>query len=123
MHPCQEGKSGPTGQRHLQGVPVTGAPEDTYLRPQDTYPHHRIPTPPLSGGIRGTRLKRPSCTVPATSFIDLPSGGVGRQGPFFGVFAGRPRFPQIFWTIAGAAPRVCIRERVCSWVGTSINSY
>ena len=35
-----QGKSGPTGQRHLQGMPVPGAPEDTYLRSQDTYPHH-----------------------------------------------------------------------------------
>ena len=55
-----QGKSGPTGQRHLQGMPVPGAPEDTYLRSQDTYPHHRIPTPPLSGGIRG--MGQPPCT-------------------------------------------------------------
>ena len=26
-----QGKSGPTGQRHLQGEPVPGAPKDTYL--------------------------------------------------------------------------------------------
>ena len=45
--------------------------------------------------------------MPATSFSDLPSGGVGRQGPFFGVFAGRPCFPPIFWTIAGL-PRVSV---------------
>ena len=55
-----QGKSDPTGRRHLQGMPVPGAPEDTYLRPQDTYPHHRIPTPPLSGGIRG--MGQPPCT-------------------------------------------------------------
>ena len=53
-----QGKSGPTGQRHLQGMPVPGAPEDTYLRPQDTYPHHRIPTPPSPGvsGAWGSHL-------------------------------------------------------------------
>ena len=43
-----QGKSDPTGQRHLQGVPVPGAPEDTYLRSQDTYPHH-TPSPGVSG--------------------------------------------------------------------------
>ena len=47
------GKSDPTGQRHLQGVPVPGAPEDTYLRSQDTYPHRKIPTPPLRRGYPG----------------------------------------------------------------------
>ena len=53
-----QGKSDPTGQRHLQGMPVPGAPEDTYLRSQDTYPHHRIPTPPSPGvsGAWGSHL-------------------------------------------------------------------
>lgn len=37
-----QGKSGPTGQRHLQGMPVPGAPQDTYLRPQDTYPQEDV---------------------------------------------------------------------------------
>ena len=60
--------------------------------------------------------------MPAASFNDLPSGGVGRQGPFFGVFAGRPRFPPIRWTIAGLPPRVCIWSRVCNWCGTSTRS-
>ena len=48
-----QGKSGPTGQRHLQGMPVPGAPEDTYLRPQDTYPHASRPlrAPPFRGAM------------------------------------------------------------------------
>ena len=31
----------------------SSAPKDTHLRPQDTYPHHRIPTPPPSPGVSG----------------------------------------------------------------------
>ena len=32
---------------------------------------------------------------------------------FFGVFAGRPRFPPIFWAIAGLPP-VCVSGSVCA---------
>ena len=60
-------------------MPVPGAPEDTYLRPQDTYPHHRIPTPPSPGvsGAWGSHLSPRGRRPPRTHHRrhEWPSSG------------------------------------------------